>query len=99
MGWYVYVLRCGDASLYTGMTNDVARRLSEHEAGRGGRYTRAHLPVTPVAVWRFASRREAYAAEAAFKRFRRARKLRVIRSRETLMEAPFAHDVLREIVT
>ncbi len=98
VNWYVYVLRCDDASLYTGMTNDVSRRLSEHEAGRGGRYTRAHLPVTLVAVWCFSSRQDAYSAEAAFKRLARARKLHLIHDREAFREAPFAHDVLHEAV-
>lgn len=44
-GPVVYMLRCRDGSLYTGWTNDLARRLSAHEAGRGGRYTRSRLPV------------------------------------------------------
>ena len=41
----VYILRCGDGSLYTGWTNDLPRRLKAHQAGKGGRYTRSHLPV------------------------------------------------------
>lgn len=38
--WYVYVLRCGDGTLYTGTTDDVARRLAAHRAGKGAKYTR-----------------------------------------------------------
>jgi putative endonuclease len=43
---YLYILRCGDGSLYTGIAKDVARRLTQHQAGRGARYTRSRLPVT-----------------------------------------------------
>ncbi len=46
--WYVYMLRCGDGSLYTGITTDVPRRLRQHRAGRGARYTRGRGPLTLV---------------------------------------------------
>ena len=45
---YIYILRCADGTLYTGWTNDPARRLAAHQAGRGGKYTRARLPVEMV---------------------------------------------------
>ena len=45
---FVYILRCGDGSLYTGIAKDVARRLAQHRAGRASRYTRARLPVDLV---------------------------------------------------
>lgn len=45
---YVYILRCGDGSLYTGITTDLSRRLEQHRAGRASRYTRARLPVELV---------------------------------------------------
>ncbi len=48
MSWYVYILRCGDESLYTGITDDPVRREKAHNAGKGSRYTRAHLPVKTV---------------------------------------------------
>ena len=44
MGNYVYILRCGDGSLYTGATVDLARRLEVHSSGKGAKYTRSHLP-------------------------------------------------------
>ena len=94
--WFVYVVRCGDESLYTGMSGDVARRLAEHKAGRGGRYTRAHLPVTLVAAWRFPSRREAMSAEARFKRLRRNAKLQLIQSCSSLDDAPFVAQAVLE---
>jgi putative endonuclease len=45
---FVYILRCGDGSLYTGIAKDVAKRLAQHRAGRASRYTRARLPVDLV---------------------------------------------------
>ena len=42
---YVYILRCGDGSLYTGWTNDLDARIEAHRSGRGAKYTRSHLPV------------------------------------------------------
>lgn len=94
---YVYVLRCDDDSLYAGMTNDVARRLDEHRAGRGGRYTRAHLPVVLVAAWRYPDRSAAMRAEAQFKQLRRDTKLRLVLGRRPFLDAPFAFDVVREL--
>ena len=46
MGWYVYILRCGDGSLYTGITPDVEKRLAQHNAGTGAKYTRGRGPLT-----------------------------------------------------
>ena len=43
MAWYVYMLRCGDGTLYTGMTDDVQRRLDAHRAGKGAKYTRGDI--------------------------------------------------------
>lgn len=45
MAWYVYILRCGDGTLYTGVTDDVERRLAAHRSGRGARYTRGRGPL------------------------------------------------------
>jgi len=46
--WFVYLLRCSDSSLYTGITTDLTRRLQEHNAGKGGAYTRSKRPVRLV---------------------------------------------------
>ena len=45
MAWYVYILRCGDGTLYTGMTDDVQRRLDAHRTGKGAKYTRGRGPL------------------------------------------------------
>ena len=50
MSWWVYLLRCGDGTLYTGITDDLDRRLAAHNAGRGAKYTRSRRPV--MLVWR-----------------------------------------------
>ena len=75
--WCVYMLRCADGSLYTGITTDVARRIAEHNGdGRvGARYTRSRRPVELVYVEAAGNRAAASRREAAIKRLDRARKL------------------------
>ncbi|QDQ27741.1 GIY-YIG nuclease family protein [Chitinimonas arctica] len=73
-GWCVYLLRCGDDSLYCGSTNDLAKRLKSHQAGKGGRYTRAHLPVSLAYAEACLDRSGALKREAAIKRLDRAAK-------------------------
>lgn len=68
MGWYVYILRCGDCSFYTGSTTDVSRRLREHQSGKGARYTRSRPPVTLVYTEEAPDRAAAQRREAAIKR-------------------------------
>ena len=80
MRWKVYILECADGSLYTGMTSDVERRLREHDSGRGGRYTRAHLPVKLLYVEGAAGRKAACAREREIKRLPRRRKFELVRS-------------------
>ena len=79
MSWTVYVLRCCDGSLYTGMTSDLPQRLAVHRAGKGGAYTRSHLPVRLVFVERRASRGAALRREAEIKRLPRRAKLLLVR--------------------
>jgi len=75
--WCVYMLRCADGTLYTGITTDVARRVAEHngDGGPGARYTRSRRPVELVHVEAAANRAEAARREAAIKRLDRSRKL------------------------
>ena len=77
-GWTVYLLRCGDGSLYTGVTNDLGRRLAAHRAGEGAAYTRARLPLQLVWVETQGSRGAALRRELAIKRLPRAAKLSLI---------------------
>ncbi len=85
MDWYVYIVRCGDGSLYTGMTYDIERRIIEHNAGRGARYTRARLPVDLIAAWRVDDKSAALTMEAAIKRLGRTAKLRLVNDEATLV--------------
>ena len=75
--WWVYMLRCADGSLYTGVTTDVARRVAEHngDGGLGARYTRSRRPVELVYVEPAAGRAAALRREVAIKQLDRARKL------------------------
>ena len=75
----VYILRCGDGTLYTGWTVDVERRLAQHRSGRGGRYTRSHLPVELVYREECPTRVGAMRREWEIKRMPRGAKLALIR--------------------
>ena len=78
MGYLVYILRCGDGTLYTGCTNDLPRRLQAHQSGRGAKYTRSRLPVELVYQEAVPDRSAALRREAAIKRLDRRRKLALI---------------------
>ena len=75
--WFVYILRCADDSLYTGVTTDPQRRLREHNAGGklGARYTRTRRPVALAHQEMAPGRAEAYRREAAIKKLTRHAKL------------------------
>jgi putative endonuclease len=75
---YVYVLRCADDSLYTGYTTDVGRRVAEHDAGEGAKYTRGRTPVELVHVESFDSRSAAMSREYEIKQWPRRRKERLV---------------------
>jgi putative endonuclease len=68
---FVYILRCGDGSLYTGIAKDLDARLRLHQAGRASRYTRSHLPVTLVWWREFATWAEGLREEGRIKGLRR----------------------------
>ena len=78
MGYLVYILLCGDGTLYTGCTNDLDRRLRAHQAGRGAKYTRSRLPVELVYREAVPDRSAALRREAAIKRMDRLAKLALI---------------------
>ncbi len=79
----VYVLECGDGSLYTGYTTDVTRRVAEHRAGEGAKYTRGRTPLRLVHVERFESRSAALSREAAIKALSRDAKAALVASSPT----------------
>lgn len=73
-GWSVYLLRCGDGSLYCGVTTDLRRRIEQHSAGSGARYTRGRGPLTLVYQETQPSSSLALKREAAIKRLTRTQK-------------------------
>lgn len=77
--WFVYILRCSDGSLYTGVTTDVKRRSEQHNAGTASRYTRGRLPVRVEYQEPHASRNLALKREWAVKAMARPEKESLIR--------------------
>jgi len=75
---YVYMLECADGSLYTGYTTDVERRVAEHDAGEGAKYTRGRTPVELVYRERFESRSAAMSREYELKQLSRSEKERLV---------------------
>jgi len=79
--WFVYMLRCADNSLYTGITTDITRRLEEHNAKKSiSRYTRARQPVELVYHETVESRSEAGKREVQLKKLKKADKELLIES-------------------
>lgn len=75
MTCFVYMLACGDGTLYTGWTPDLARRLQAHRTGKGAKYTRGRGPLTLAYTQCFATKSEALRREAQLKALTRAEKL------------------------
>jgi len=78
-GWKLYILRCGDGSLYTGITNDLAQRLEQHRSGKGAKYTRGRGPLELVYSEDCADKSEALKREAAIKALPRVEKMKLIK--------------------
>ncbi|PEN14141.1 endonuclease [Longibacter salinarum] len=77
-GHYVYILECCDGTYYTGYTTDVERRVEEHNAGTGARYTRGRTPVDVVYTESYDSQSAAMSREYAIKQLRRGQKERLV---------------------
>ena len=89
--WFVYLLRCADGSLYTGIAKDVDRRCQRHNAGTASRYTRSRLPVVAVYREAHASRSLALRREAAIKALSRRQKETLVRLPEAKFREAIAH--------
>ena len=76
--WYLYILRCGDGTLYTGITTDVEKRLEMHRSGKGAKYTRGKAPLELVYQEQCGGHSEALKREAAVKKLTRQQKLALI---------------------
>lgn len=80
MAYWLYILRCGDGSLYTGTTDDVERRLKAHREGKGAKYTRGRGPLEVVYREALPDKSAALKREWAVKRLSREEKLKLIGS-------------------
>ena len=78
--WYLYILRCGDGTLYTGITTDVEKRLEQHRTGKGAKYTRGRGPLELVYQETCLDHSQALKREAAIKRMSRQKKEILIKS-------------------
>ena len=78
--WFVYIVRCNDDTLYTGMTNDIVRRIDQHNAGTASRYTRVRRPVELVYQQQVESRSAALKREYAIKQLTRKQKEQLIQN-------------------
>lgn len=72
---YTYILKCADGSLYTGWTNDLEKRINDHNTGRGAKYTKARRPVQLVHYETFGTKEEAMKREYAIKQMSRTKKM------------------------
>ena len=84
MSRYVYIVRCRDGTLYTGSTCDVDRRVAVHNSGKGAKYTRSRLPVSPVYREACPDKSAALRREIAIKRLTRLQKEALILGKEPL---------------
>lgn len=80
---YTYILRCEDGTLYTGWTNNLEKRVADHNAGKGAKYTRTRRPVELVYVEEFPTKEEAMSREYAIKRLKRKDKLKLLHAKNT----------------
>jgi len=77
--WYIYIVRCGDNSLYTGITKDLEKRIMEHNSGpKGAKYTRSRRPVALVYSEEAPSRSAATSREHHIKKFKKSRKSQLV---------------------
>ncbi len=86
--WGVYILRCGDGTLYTGITDNLSRRLAAHRAGKGAKYTRGRGPLELLFWQSCQDHSAALKREWEIKRMRRNEKLQLIENQEENSASP-----------
>lgn len=80
--WYLYILRCGDGTLYTGITTDVEKRLEAHRSGKGAKYTRGRIPLELIYREKCGSHSDALKRELTVKKLSREQKEMLLRKKE-----------------
>lgn len=93
---YTYILKCGDGSLYTGWTNDIAARLEQHRSGKGAKYTRGRGPLQLVYLEVHDTKSEAMSREARIKHFTKSEKLKLLAAEGWRSELTVAEQDLLE---
>ena len=78
MLWVVYILKCADGSLYTGVTNNLKKRVLAHQEGKGAKYTKGRLPLKVIYHEKLPNRSEALKREIVIKQLNRLEKLKLI---------------------
>jgi len=86
--WFLYILRCSDNTFYTGITNDLQRRLDKHNDGRASRYTRGRLPVQLIYHERCRNKSSALKKEYTLKSLTRREKIHYIKKNANLPVSP-----------
>jgi putative endonuclease len=79
--WYLYLIRCGDGSIYTGVSTDVSRRLAEHRCGKGARYLRGRGPLLLARKIRVGGKSDAFKMEWRVKKLSPSRKKDLIKGK------------------
>jgi len=74
--WYIYILLCEDGSLYTGYSNNLEKRFSDHKNGKGGHYTRSHKPTKLIYSEQLSTQSEALKREMEIKSWNREKKIK-----------------------
>ncbi len=83
--WFIYIIRCGDGTLYTGITNDITRRFDEHRAGKGAKYLKGRGPLKLVYKTVAGSRSDALKLEAKIKKMKKNDKeLMILESKQSV---------------
>lgn len=89
MNWIVYILKCGDGSLYTGITNNLVKRILAHEQGSGAKYTKGRAPFSIIYKERYQNRSEATKREFEIKNLSRQEKIELAQCALQIMDARF----------
>ena len=80
--WHVYIVECSDGSLYTGISNNVEKRVAAHNNKKGAKYTKTRLPVTLLVSWECGTRSDASKEEYRVKKLTRKKKIELINERK-----------------
>lgn len=80
--WSVYIVECADGTYYTGISNDVEKRINAHNSGKGAKYTKTRLPVIMLVTWECGSRSDASKEEYRVKKLTKKKKIGLINEKK-----------------